>query len=65
MKKLFIGIAFLGALIFAAPSTANAESDCDTMVLKCPNGTQHTAIVCDFAQYQEWCDILCGASCMD
>ena len=60
MKKLFLGLAFLGILAFAFPNQAKAESPCATWTITCGcDGSQHYAIVCDEDDFAAWHDLLC------
>lgn len=61
MKKIFLGLAFIGLLSFALPKVANADAPCAATVLLCPDGTQHIIVICDVQDDTfAWHEILCG-----
>ncbi len=61
MKKVFMVLSLLGMLTFIAPKVATtAESDCHTINLLCPNGSQHIVVVCENQDWRAWGEILCG-----
>ena len=61
MKKIFIVLAFLGLFTLLTPKIAvPAETGCHTIVLACPNGTQHVVIVCEPEDWYAWGALLCG-----
>lgn len=50
MKKLFLGLAFLGLLFFATPATVKAEGqECGYVSVSCENGNSFMAIICSEA----------------
>ena len=65
MKKLIVLITFFSFLTIGLTNTANAEevSPCKTITLGCPgDGTGHTVIICEDADYDAYMSLLCGAS---
>jgi len=61
MKKLFIGLAFLGLLMLANPTTVKAENqECSTVTIHCTNGFSFYAIVCTYKDLQTWWCIYCN-----
>ena len=61
MKKLAMFLAFLGVFSFVTPNVADADVPCATTTLTCPDGTQHTVMICDVEQdARAWAEILCG-----
>ena len=65
MKKLLLFLAIIASVSICLPKQlASAEPEpepCQYYIFNCPNGSQHTALVCDFADYTNWYYILCGA----
>lgn len=61
MKKLFIGLAFLGLMAFSKPIQANPTPGCMTCILYCCNGaSQHIVVICDWDNDPgAWMSILC------
>lgn len=60
MKKLFLGLAFLGLMVFAMPNEAKAETPCETAVLTCGcDGTGHIVMLCRPEDFDSWVSILC------
>lgn len=63
MKKLFLGLAFLGLLFFATPATVKAQGqECKTEVITCCDGKQFMAIVCSEADRKAWLELLCDCN---
>lgn len=61
MKRIFIVLAFIGVFTLLSPKVAvPAESDCHTIILACPDGSQHIVVVCEEDDWFAWGTILCG-----
>jgi len=65
MKKIILIFAILGMFTFISPKEASSEpqNPCTTEILPCPDGTQHTVMVCDNNDYSVWTSLLCGPNC--
>jgi hypothetical protein len=60
MKKLFIGLAFLGFFMLTIPA-AKAEIDpCRKVQLICPDGATSPIEVCEPYDYGFWYNLFCG-----
>ncbi len=53
MKKVFFVFALLGLLVII-PETSKAvtQPDCYSVIITCPDGTQHGWMVCDWEDLQ-------------
>jgi len=63
MKKLALFLAFAGLFSFMTQKVTNAAPDdpCATTTMTCPDGTEHTVMICDVEQdVTAWSQILCG-----
>ncbi len=65
MKKLFFMFILFGLFAILAPRDATAKDevpDCDTIVMTCPDGSQHIVVVCDEYDVRMWFQIYCWPS---
>lgn len=65
MKKLFLGLAFIGVLSFAFPAKAVPAipevQPCRWYTMTCSNGTSYYVIACSQADKDFWAAYYCGA----
>jgi len=64
MKRILIGLAFLGLFTFFAPNVSISTPvpvtpDCYTIIISCPDGSQHSVIVCEWNDFKSWYQIFC------
>lgn len=60
MKRILIGLAFLGMFSFWSPKVSAANDECETIVIECEDGSQHIVVVCSHKDLLAWFDLLCG-----
>lgn len=64
MKKFLFILALLGLFTFGTPNVSEAAPvpvpDCYTIIITCPDGSQHGVIVCSWDQLEDWYEIFCG-----
>lgn len=65
MKKVILGITFIGLLAFVLPAQVNAaDYPCQTAVIRCGcDGTTHLVIVCQDEDITVWMELLCPHNC--
>lgn len=61
MKKLFIGLAFLGFFSIAIPTAKAEVQPCKTVRIYCPNGQGYMAIICSAEDYDFFYSYYCGS----
>ncbi len=63
MKKGILLLTLMTVFSFNSPAKPNVlppTDPCHTMILQCPDGSQHIIVYCDVRDYWTWAELLCG-----